>query len=160
MTVTVHNRYGVRYMTFIRNIPIRISIHSTHKLELYVSPWPQSDERRYGTQVCKPSTNLPKHDSDVWKTVLVVKEHPTVPGLKCISTAQRRLGGRAQLVDVRPDQDDGAGAHGPRRGPRRGRQACVLPRVPPPREEQAAEGKLHVQADSDSDQSDEEDLML
>ena len=64
-----------------------------------------------------------------------------VGGASCAGAARQagrlRLGGRAQLVGVRPDQDDGAGAHGPRRG----RQACVLPRAPPP-EDRASSRRL------------------
>ena len=44
-----------------------------------------------------------------------------VGGASCASAASLRLGGRAQLVRVRPDQNDGAGhgagAHGPRATP-------------------------------------------
>ena len=47
----------------------------------------------------KPSTNLPKRDSDVWMTVTIVKEHPTVPGLKCINCSKAFCGGANRIKE-------------------------------------------------------------
>ena len=76
--MTVHNRYIVRYMTFIGTF--RFASLSTPHTN-YVSPWPQSDERRDGTQAqaVDDTTNLPKRDSDVWKTVDICRRRQRAP---------------------------------------------------------------------------------
>ena len=46
-----------------------------------------------------PPKNLPKREGDVWKTVTVVTEHPTVPSLTCNNCGKGFCGGSTRIKE-------------------------------------------------------------
>jgi len=46
-----------------------------------------------------PPKNLPKREGDVWKTVTVVTEHPTVPSLTCNNCGKGFCGGATRVKE-------------------------------------------------------------